>query len=81
MKPRKLAEKESLKIPPCTVEEFEKIDRSRWFLEPGSRHLKFKIDGRLIGILPRDGGNKTSNKRTILNVRSQIRRHLQNEHR
>lgn len=55
MKPKKVAEKESLKMPPCMVEELEKIDRSRWILEPGSRHLKLKIDGRLIGILPRDG--------------------------
>lgn len=81
MKPKKVTEKESLKMPPCMMEELEKIDRSRWLLEPGSRHLKLKIDGRLIGVLPRDGGGKTQDKRAILNVRSQIRRHLQNEHR
>ena len=41
--------------------------------EPGGHHMKIKLAGRLVGILPMAGGTETD-RRTVLNVVSQIRR-------
>lgn len=43
-------------------------------LERGSRHLKIKLMGHLVGILPLKGRDNPGDKRSYLNVRSQIRR-------
>lgn len=43
-------------------------------VERGSRHLKIKLCGHLVGIIPMKGKDNPGNKRTYLNVRSQIRR-------
>lgn len=41
-------------------------------LEQGGRHLKIKLAGRLVGVMPRDGGH--DNDRAAKNVRASIRR-------
>lgn len=47
-----------------------------WALEKGSRHMKIKLAGRLVGILPHGSGND-ANYRTIKNSVAQIRRAAQ----
>lgn len=55
------------------LKELEKIDRSRWGIENGSGHAKLKIDGKLLGVFSRSGKHDI---RSVLNVRSQIRRYV-----
>ena len=43
-------------------------------LERGTRHLKIKLCGYLVGIIPMKGKDNVGDRRTYLNVRSQIRR-------
>lgn len=43
-----------------------------WSLEPGGKHLKIILGGRLAGILPLCGRSNTN--RSELNTRAQIRR-------
>jgi hypothetical protein len=43
-------------------------------LERGSRHLKIKLMGHLVGIIPMKGRDNVGDRRTYLNVRAQIRR-------
>lgn len=51
------------------------LDRApgRWEITEGTRHLKIKVDGMFIAILPKRGGDDRS-RRGQLNVRAQIRR-------
>ena len=44
-------------------------------IENGARHYKIKVGGRLCGILPRTG--KPNTERSVLNVRAQVRRAIQ----
>lgn len=44
-----------------------------WALEAGARHLKVKLVGRLVGIIPLNGRNE-ADRRARLNIRAQIRR-------
>lgn len=44
-----------------------------WDIERGSRHLKLKLSGHLVGILPGDGRSAMEG-RALKNVVSQIRR-------
>jgi hypothetical protein len=60
-------------VPLLILEELEKIDRSRWGIENGSSHEKIKIDGKLLGVFSRSGKHDI---RSVLNVRSQIRRYV-----
>ena len=60
-----------MKMPKIIADELDKIDRNRWSLEYGGRrYAKLKIDGRLIAV------TGEAESRATLNVRSQIRRHL-----
>lgn len=43
-----------------------------WSVEAGGKHYKLKIEGHLVGILPR-GKHSSTDKRAVLNTRSQIR--------
>ena len=43
-------------------------------IERGTRHLKIKLAGYLVGILPMKGRDNVGDKRTYFNLRSQIRR-------
>ena len=43
-------------------------------LERGTRHLKIKLMGHLVGIIPMKGRDNVGDRRTYLNVRAQIRR-------
>ncbi len=43
-------------------------------IEQGKRHLKIKVAGRLVGILPRDGKTSGGDQRSMKNLVSQIRR-------
>lgn len=46
-----------------------------WQIVDGRRHKKIILAGRLVGILPLcDKGSLGRNRRTALNIRSQIRR-------
>jgi len=45
-----------------------------YVLERGTRHLKIKLCGHLVGIIPMKGRDNPGDKRTYYNVRSQIRR-------
>lgn len=44
-----------------------------WSTKMGGRHVKLILDGRMVGVLPINGGNSASH-RGSLNVISQIRR-------
>jgi hypothetical protein len=64
-------------MPKIILDELEKIDRSRWAVESGAGHAKLKIDGKLVGVFSRSGnGKRESYTRDSMNVRSQIRRHV-----
>lgn len=44
-------------------------------IEKGTRHYKIKVEGRLVGILPKDWrGVRDTYRRDLLNVRAQVRR-------
>lgn len=43
-----------------------------WSLEPGGKHIKIKVNGRLVGILPR--GSARDRDRANLNTIAQIKR-------
>lgn len=55
-------------------EELEKTGLS-WEIMQGSKHKKIYLQGRLVGILPRDG--KKGAERTVCNTIAQIRRAAQ----
>lgn len=40
----------------------------------GKRHLKLKLDGKMVGILPSKGSGCDRDRRSLLNVISQIKR-------
>lgn len=43
--------------------------------EPGGHHIKIKIRGRLVGIMPRAGNRRRANgERAMKNVVAQVRR-------
>jgi len=45
-----------------------------WVIEEGRKHYHIRLNGRLIGILPKGKGPQESSSRDILNTVSQIRR-------
>lgn len=45
-----------------------------WTIEPGTCHLKIRLCGYLVGILPKKGVDNVGDRRSYLNIRSQIRR-------
>lgn len=47
-----------------------------WEVEPGKKHQKIKLGGRLVAILPY-GKEQSAYKRALLNTISQIRRAAQ----
>jgi len=49
-----------------------------WTCERGTKHLKIKICGQLVGILPCGAHTRhgDSNPRATLNIHAQIRRHI-----
>lgn len=44
-----------------------------WSVELGTRHFKIKLDGQLVGIMPKGAGS-SADKRPWFNLRAQIRR-------
>lgn len=48
------------------------IAGERWEIVPGSKHNHIRIDGKLVGILPKGSG--AADHRTIKNCISQIRK-------
>lgn len=61
-----------MKLPPLVEKELAPL-KGRWTIELGGRHYKIKVDGHLAGILPY-GRSTERNKRSELNLRSNIRR-------
>lgn len=59
-----------VKISPLLQEELDKAND--WELVRGSAHVKVKINGKLVGIVPPKTND--SSRRAILNVISQVRR-------
>jgi len=44
-----------------------------WEIEPGKKHQKIKLGGRLVAILPH-GKEQSAHKRSLLNAVTQVRR-------
>lgn len=61
-----------------SVEKMVRVDLEAtglpYVLEQGSRHVKVKLAGYLVGVLPMNDRNSASHERAYLNIRSQIRR-------
>lgn len=66
-----------MKLPPMIEHELETCT-GRWEIRNGGKHFKLILDGYLVGILPRGQsmGEKSGRNRGMLNLRSNIRRHL-----
>jgi hypothetical protein len=47
-----------------------------WEIEPGTKHQKIKLGGKLVAILPR-GKAQSTHKRSLLNTIAQVRRAAQ----
>jgi hypothetical protein len=62
-----------MKLPSIIEAELERAE-GRWSIEPGSRHQQVRIDGHLVAVMPRTIGSRNTHE--LLNVRAQIRRHL-----
>jgi hypothetical protein len=47
----------------------------RWSIEPGKKHNKIKVCGRLVGVIPMNGRNDDSDagRRATLNIKSRAR--------
>jgi len=63
------------KLPPEIVKVLDSTGLP-WTAELGSRHLKLRLQGRLVGVLPKDGGRRTADTapRAARNIAAQIRR-------
>jgi len=61
------------KLPNEVAEILAPLPPERWRVQRGSKHFKLKIDNRLVGILPKTGGNDSS-QRAMKNSLAQIRR-------
>lgn len=59
-----------------TIEDALKATGLPYAFEPGKKHLKIKLDGHMVGILPLKGlaGSNEGARRATLNTVSQIRR-------
>lgn len=60
-----------MRLPPI-IEEALNATRRHWEITPGKKHHHIRIDGRLVGILPRGSG--TVDPRAVKNCISQIRK-------
>jgi hypothetical protein len=67
-----------MRLPDIIEKELAPI-AGRWEVKNGGKHYKLVVDGHLVGVLPHGSGIKGGLfNRSILNIRSNIRRHLAN---
>ncbi len=57
-----------------TIENDLKSTGLPWEIATGKKHLKVRLDGRMVGILPKCGKDREGDPRALKNVRAQIRR-------
>lgn len=66
-----------MRIPPAIESALEATGKP-WEITTGKRHLKIKLEGRMVGILPL-AGFQTTDMRCIKNTVSQIRKAARGE--
>lgn len=59
------------RIPKPLLKELDALGDDKWSAHMGGKHIHIHVQGRFVGIVPRDGADKGG--RGMLNVRSQIR--------